>query len=850
MAAENNYEEILEEVCEKINNIDSIKELDILNIKTSVESIESLINDAQSKVNFDQIKEKLENISFQVDSCNDTLLKNLYNDINTLKESTGNVGQYLENLQNVQNLALTSAEFEEYQKQQLDLALKTNENIYNELAALKENTKSADNSENIKNLQTQLSNLHNTLTNYIEQIVKKLETTSTTDEVVSIVTDLGNVHEKSIKQTNSIIKEMQQKLSDFHAEFKSKDFEKQITKISEIYDSLGIINAWIERVGYVNQAIENVYARLGESIDFDDVAEKVDIIYENIDALNNWTMKIDNVDNSVSDIQSKIASLGAFMDDTKNISTAINIIKNRMDSTFSEDVNFDDISNKLDIVYDNMSALNDWATKVDSISSTVNVLSEKIDNENVAEKIDSISSTVDVLSEKIDNENIVEKIDSISSSVSSISEKVEKLDDEIISSKIDIIYENIGLLNEWVGKIDGIAQKSEELDSKYNIANDNLNSKIDEITETLLQAGKIIEDVPNIKDKLEDLSGELHAITSSTKDDTDSYIYTLLDIESDFLKLHKFLDDKTQVTSNDINSLKERFSELNDDITSISIRTNKLILSADDANKEFKTYLDSFKNTIQALEEQRKDFNPELKFALIGEKVNEMNNLLQNTLNTVSNLNNAFIYLAEWVDATGSILNTMQNDIIEIKKSSTNTKQNKNPEFELSLKNDIHSIIQTVADLEDKFVNYTNEDFSELKSTITGVMVQLSTALTPDIESLNERINKLSEENNNKFTELENLMQEKINLQSKQIASLEEKIETLSNKFDKLIDVMSEDKTYEIKDVLNYIATQLTATNENITNQQNANNIIVELAEKVNSFDTNINKIVSYIEED
>lgn len=802
MAAENNYEEILEEVCEKINSIDSIKELDILDIKTSVESIENLITDAQSKVNFEEIKEKLENISFQVDSCNDTILKNLYNDINTLKESTGNVGQYLENLQNVQNLSLTSAEFEEYQKQQLDLALKTNENIYNELAALKENTKSADNSENIKNLEVQLSNLHKTLTGYIEQIARKLETTSTTDEVTSIVTDLSSVHEKSIKQTNSIIKDMQQRLSDFHAEFKSKDFEKQITKISEIYDSLGIINAWIERVGYINQAIENVYARLGESIDFDDVAEKVDIIYENIDALNNWTMKIDNIDNSMSNFQSKIASLGAFMEDTKNISSAINLIKTRMDSTFSEDVDFEEVANKLDIVYENMSALNDWATRIDSISNTVSSISEK-----------------------------VEKIDENASS--------SKMDDEIVSSKIDIIYENIGLLNEWVSKIDGISQKSEEFDSK-----------IDEIYSTLLNAGKIIEDVPNIKDKLEDLSGELHAITSSTKDDTDSYIYTLLDIESDFLKLHKFLDDKTQVTSNDINSLKERFSELNDDITSISIRTNKLILSADDANKEFKTYLDSFKNTIQALEEQRKDFNPELKFALIGEKVTEMSMLLQNSLNTVSNLNNAFIYLAEWVDATGSVLNTMQNDIVEIKESSAKSKQTSKSEVEVSLKDDIQNIIKTVNDLEDKFINYTNEDFSELKSTITGVMVQLSTALTPDIDSLNQRIDKLSEENNNKLTELETLMQEKINLQSKQIASLEDKIEGLSNKFDKLIEAMSEDKTYEIKDVLNYIATQMTATNENLVNQQNTNNMISELANKVNSFDANINKIVSYIEED
>ena len=127
MAADNNYNEILEEVCEKLNNIDSIKGLDMLDIKNSVESIENLITDAQAKLNFQEIKEKLENIAFQVDSCNETLLKDLYNDINQLKEKSESFNAHLENIQNVQNLSLTNAEFEEFQKQQLDLALKTNE---------------------------------------------------------------------------------------------------------------------------------------------------------------------------------------------------------------------------------------------------------------------------------------------------------------------------------------------------------------------------------------------------------------------------------------------------------------------------------------------------------------------------------------------------------------------------------------------------------------------------------------------------------------------------------------------------------------------------------------------------
>ena len=802
MAAENNYEEILEEVCEKLNNIDSVKELDVLDIKNSVESIENLITDTQAKLNFEEIKGKLENIAMQVDSCNDALLKDLYTDINTLKESASSVSQHLENLQNVQNLALTSAEFEEYQKQQLDLALKTNENIFNELNAIKENSKGESYSENIKHLEKQLINLHQTLTNYIEQISSKIENIPNLEDIGSIMTDLNSVQQKNIRQTNVLIKELQVRLSKFHSDFENKDFENQIAKISEIYDSLGIINAWIEKVGYINQSIENVYSRLGENIDFDDVAEKIDIIYESISALNNWTMKIDNVDSSMSDIQSKIASLSSFAEDTKNITNTLNTIKNRIDSSLSEDLDFEDLTNKMDIVYENLTAINEWANKVDNIS-------DKVSNINNA------------------------------------------FEDDLMSSKIDLIYENIGLLNEWVSKIDGFAQKSEELDTKYTQTNDNLNSKIDEITQTLSKASEIIDDVPNLKDKLEDLSGELHKITSTTKNDTESYIYTLLDIESDFLKLHKFLDDKTKVTSDDINSLKEKFAELNNDISSISIRTNKLILSADDANKQFKSYLDSFKDTIQELDNQRKEFNPELKFALLGEKVNEMVRLLHSSANATKNLNNAFIYLAEWIDATGSALNNMQNDISDIKHKNETDKSLEFFSSETEIKENITTLIRKVNEFEESFVNYKTDDVSEIKSLLTGIIVQLNTALTPDIDSLNERIDKLSEENSNKLTELETLMQEKINQQSKQISALEEKIETLSSKFDKLIEAMSEDsKNYEIKDILNYIATQIATTNETLANQQDNNKVLNTVAEKLSSFDENINKVVSYIEED
>ncbi len=988
--------------------------------------------------------------------------ENIYNEIDKIKENTESINSHIENLQNIQNLALTSAEFSEFQKQQLDLALKSNENIFNELNSIKEVSQNAQTSgvENIDNLKIQLENLHTNLKNYVEQIVSKLEGTPRIDDIASVVSDLNSVQQKSIKQTNQLIKDLQTGFNELSTDFRGKDFENQITKISEIYDSLNIINAWIEKVGYINQSIENVYARMGENIDFDDVAEKVDIIYENISALNSWTMKVDNIDGTVGDVQTKLSALSVCIENTRNIANTLNTLKEFIDSTFSPDIDFDDISNKMDIVYENLSSINEWANKIDTVSENISKLNTSFDADAFAGKIDDIS-------EKISN------VDEVFSK-------------DMISSKIDLVYENIGLLNEWVSKIDDIAHKSEELDVKYTKANDSLNIKIDEIAETLSNASKIIQDVPNLKDKLDRLSGELHSITcAETKDDTDSYIYTLMDIESDFLKLYKFLDDTSKVTSQDINSLKECFSELTDDISSISIRTNKLILSADDANKQFKLYLDDFKNVI----ENQKNYDPDHRYLLLESKIHDMVMLVHKSVAANKNLNTAFMYLAEWIDATGCVISSIRDDIETVKTEQAKNKETPNATFDdikllsdklnslnnsifsisagiesikeaqtnkpeipnatfndikllsdklNSLNNSISSIsagiesvkeaqtkepeipnatfddikllseklnslndsissisadiesvkeaqtkepevpnatfddikllseklnslndsissisadIESVKEeqtkkpevpnatfddmkvlaegldsvnenifelkkniaeikdnfdivqknidavnsvlsevsevnelnpvvvemalelknntlqiqefkkeagaltskialLEDSFASIKTDDTAELKSMITGVMVQLNTALTPDIDSLNEKIEKVSEDNGNKFTELETLMKEKIEIQAKQINSLEEKIENLSGKFDKLIDVMGENNmSLEVKDVLSYIASQMAATNEAISAQSASSEVIKEVADKLTSFDTNINKIVSYIEE-
>ena len=166
-----NYKEILEEVSQKLKSLPAINSVDISNIKNSVESIENLVTDTQAKLNFQEIKEKLETIKNNIDSCNEAFIKNLYNDINELKIAFNSMGENLESIKNTQNTTVTKSEFEEYQKKQIDLSLKNNENIIKELANSKIHTNSTDgvSSEGLEKIELGLENLHKNLTEYLKQ---------------------------------------------------------------------------------------------------------------------------------------------------------------------------------------------------------------------------------------------------------------------------------------------------------------------------------------------------------------------------------------------------------------------------------------------------------------------------------------------------------------------------------------------------------------------------------------------------------------------------------------------------------------------------------------------------------
>ncbi len=867
-----NYKEILEEVSQKLKSLPAINSVDISNIKNSVESIENLVTDTQAKLNFQEIKEKLETIKNNIDSCNEAFIKNLYNDINELKIAFNSMGENLESIKNTQNTTVTKSEFEEYQKKQIDLSLKNNENIIKELANSKIHTNSTDgvSSEGLEKIELGLENLHKNLTEYLKQFTSALQNVPNVEEMSSILNSINVVQSKNIAQTNELLKDLQTGVSNFREDIRNSDFANQISKISAIYDSMNIIQAWIEKAGVINKSVESLYSKLGQDFNFDDISKKVSAIYENITDLSNLTMRIDKVSESLDEIENKITeSKGAVPDALQN-------------------VDIESVIDKIDIVYENVSALNSWARKIDVIDKKltenpeldfkIKDLSSKIDEvKQIISLVQFIKSKVDnTLSEEVDFVDISNKVDIVYENMSSLNEWAGKIDnisqklgdsnsedDENLISKIDLIVDNIMLLNDWAKKIDIISKKNEIIDLKLddlgrnseNIhtkldgviekseslvqSNDNLISKIEEINTTLDKTTDAIDNVPNLADKISELSDNMHS--------------SLLDIESDFLKLHKFLDDNSQLNSNDILALKEHFSQLNDDISSISVRTNKLILTADDANKEFKSQLEIFKNTISEFNLKQQEQNSDVKLVMLGEKINKLNSLMQNSIAANKNLNSAFIYLAEWIDASGNVLNTIQKDITSLKTDDSNKTVNADEDLKSlkDLKTEIQQTVVKLDEMDNVLSGVKSDDVPELKSMMSGIIVQLETSLTPSINLINEKIDKLSDDNDVKLKQFESDIIAKIDAHSKQIDILNNNIQKLNKKFDTLIEIFSEDnKDYEMKDMLNYIVSEINSIREvNKANQSNEE-LLKKLESKVSDFDSSINKIVSYIEED
>lgn len=190
----------------------------------------------------------------------------------------------------------------------------------------------------------------------------------------------------------------------------------------------------------------------------------------------------------------------------------------------------------------------------------------------------------------------------------------------------------------------------------------------------------------------------------------------------------------------EVADIKELFDHLNEDIASISKRTNKLIISSDELTKVLKANIASFTSLINTFEKQSREFYNSAFLNDLNTKIDAINKGTNAILKSDQVLTEAFMYMGEWIDSASDSFDEIKNDLSKIKKNVLSEDDSATEKLEISVKNlsqriDVQEAkIDSVDDKLNKIITQQNES-KELKSLLEYVASQVSVTNEKIIEN-------------------------------------------------------------------------------------------------------------------
>ena len=468
----------------------------------------------------------------------------------------------------------------------------------------------------------------------INEIDSKIDILATVDNAEDIQEILGNVSE-----TKTLIAGLEAKLDTFAGVENSDNLDELLDKTSEISKLVSGLDAKLDTLAAADYE--------------DDLAEMSDKISHTTSLVKALDAKVDII--SASDYEENFDEISGQLSDNKEL---IQRLDKKLDSLdFS-----DDFEQVLDKVSSNKNLLDELHTKLDVFVSTND--SDLLEDE-LQEIKDIILEQKEILNQS-NNDN-----------ASIVAGNIEKL----------------------LSKIDGISATISEHDENSSKIKEDLVSTI----VSVFSSSNFVEETEDIKDFVEEKTGELSKQLTDVKsrietikqNDVADYSYTLADVESDIAKLRQAMQELStstpapsaefnQISRNihnltssvdaisknltpaEIYQLKQNILKLNDDILSISSRTNKLLLNSDESQKTIADGLTAFSHIAFNLEERmnelsNKEFNKET-----AEKLERIMAMQENAASMDATFHKALMYLGEWVDAASDTIENINDKADEI----------------------------------------------------------------------------------------------------------------------------------------------------------------------------------------
>ena len=436
-----------------------------------------------------------------------------------------------------------------------------------------------------------------------------------------------------------------------------------------------------------------------------------------------------------------------------------------------------------------LNSLESIATKTDELSSNLEN-SIKSNDEDLKNALDTLSNKVDVMVSDNSFDILYERFDDFSETEDKLAEMLSVLHQKVdaiamdesdfdIEEEIDDIKELIfeqrkyfeassddkanaidKYLKDVLLKLDNVDLEKNAEDIKESIMNA-LVSLVDQISfveETEEIKGFVEEKTDAINQSLIEVQNQLRQIASP--DDDFSYSYTLQDVESDIAKLRLAIshlsgndfeslsDDikkivnsveglESTLTQDQIVDLKSDIEKLNEDILSISSRTNKLLLTSDESYKSLNDGLNNFTNLVSNLEDRINYLDNSEANERLEKKIENIQSMAEESANADKVFHQVMMYLGEWIDSSSESISNITEKIEEVDEKTSEIEQVKANIDEL----------RSVLPEKEELLSQLEEKFEQQETRIDRLEMKiekiLSTLEEKDDMVLNRKVDKI-----------------------------------------------------------------------------------------------------------
>lgn len=421
----------------------------------------------------------------------------------------------------------------------------------------------------------------------------------------------------------------------------------QLFENMQTYDDKEDIKECIESLkDKVSEDIANIKYIVSNSTDSkNDVVEEILTVNKNVKHL---TDKLDGVNVTAQGVETLIHNVGGEI-------SVVNEHVRALENGFSEKIT--GVSKSIESLADKFGGINFDSHDIEKLMSNF--------RGDVVEEILSVNKEIDAL---------VGKLDEVTSVSYNVETSVSTIKDQI--TEIEYSVRNLpSIVEELKGKMSNLETTVSDIPSLIHSLDDNLSRDMKTVVDSVESS---TANVSQINNRLEALLKEVKTLTGGNGSQDDN-TYAFPDVEEDIAKVRLALNefsntfkDEQEFTGENLRTIsgslqsiqrdvekfteaipsvefmkmRDRFDSLNDDITSISKRTNKLIITSDDSNRSLRDNLNELRDIAKRL----------------GGGVNLPERL--------DGIDNALLYFAEWIDKASVTMNDLKLDMNVVRQNA------------------------------------------------------------------------------------------------------------------------------------------------------------------------------------